>query len=179
MLFPFSLLCASLASLLCAGALSLSRIRSSPEFEKIPRNRLAGLALGTFALLWCAHEATPLVSDSMVKYLYPLAIFCAWVAYMFLDFLLARAIGALFILLAHYFLFESFALKSPFAPSLPLLCLLMGSFGILISGKPHLLRDILRRFQKSDSWRISASILLFAYGVVFLSFGIFYFGQAR
>ncbi len=92
---------------------------------------------------------------------------------MFLDFLFARAFGGFLILLAHYYLLEAFALDMPLSPVFSVFCFIMGTFGIFISGKPYLLRDIMRKLFSSARWRIAGTGILATFSVCFAVFGIF------
>jgi hypothetical protein len=142
------------------------------EKEKLPRNRLLGVILAGAGFFWCVFHSKPLLSPPMHVYLIPAAAFCTWLAYLFLDFLFARAFGGMLILLAHYFLHESFALKTPCKPLLSLLCFIMGTYGIFLCGKPHLLRDMIRHVSKSRTWKYAMSGILLFYALAFISYGI-------
>ncbi|MFA6566781.1 MAG: hypothetical protein WCS96_01080 [Victivallales bacterium] len=141
------------------------------EKEKLPRNRLLGVILAGAGFFWCVFHSKPLLSPSMHVYLIPAAALCTWIAYLFLDFLFARAFGGMLILLAHYFLHESFAFKTPCKPFLSLLCFIMGTYGIFLCGKPHLLRDMIRHISKSQSWKYSMSGILLLYSIAFIIYG--------
>lgn len=172
-IFPWSLILLSLFSGAAAFIVSRKEFFISFELEKLPRNRILGIALGIFVLLWCASEAEPLVSDSMQKYLLPAALLCSWLGYMLLDFLFARALGGFLILLAHYYLLESFALDMPLSPIFSVFCFIMGTFGIVISGKPYFLRDIIRKLYSSVGWRTFGVSILGMFSICFALFGIF------
>ena len=141
------------------------------EKEKLARNRLLGVILAGAGFFWCVFHSKPLLSPSMHVFLIPVAALCTWIAYLFLDFLFARAFGGMLILLAHYFLHESFAFKTPCKPFLSLLCFIMGTYGIFLCGKPHLLRDMIRHVSKSQAWRYSMSGILLFYSLSFIAYG--------
>ncbi len=134
-------------ALLCAaGAVFLLRVNREnlPRLEKIPRAQIPGAVLGLVDLLWCIPNAMPILPESLHRYLLPLALLLVILAYCALDHLLSRAIGGFMILTAHFFLKESFALPAAGAPVFVTFCLIFGTIGIFISGKPHLTRDIIR-----------------------------------
>jgi len=173
-IFPFSMILLAFLAGFFAIIILKSGSEKLPVLEKIPRSRLWGTFLGVFVLLWCAMESRPLVSDSFQKYLIPLAIFSTWLGYMFLDYLLARALGGFLILLAHYYLFESFALKTPLNPLFPILCFIMGTFGIFISGKPYLLRNLIRRTLSDRKWKSATIAALAIYTISGFAYGIYH-----
>jgi uncharacterized membrane protein YfcA len=145
--------------------------------EKLPRNRLLGVILAGAGFFWCVFHSKPLLAPSMHVYLIPAAMLCTWLAYLFLDFLFARAFGGMLILLAHYFLHESFAFKTPDKPFLSLLCFIMGTYGIFLCGKPHLLRDMIRHISKSLAWKYSMSGLLLLYSIAFITYGFIHLAR--
>ena len=171
-IFPLSMIALAFIMGFSTFIVLKSNSEKMQELEKIPRNRLWGTALGIFVLLWCAMESRPLVSESFQKYLIPLAVFGTWVGYMFLDYLFARVLGGFFILLAHYYLFESFAFKTPLKPLFPILCFIMGTFGILIAGKPYLLRDLIRKILTNKKWKSATVAVLTTYTISGFAFGI-------
>ena len=91
---------------------------------------------------------------------------------MFLDYLFSRAFGGALILLAHYFLQASFAYDVPVRPAIAALCLAMGTLGVFFCGKPHLMRDMIRKIATKASWKNSAVALSVVYAVVFLATGV-------
>ena len=147
------------------------------EKEKLPRNSLLGVILAGAGFFWCIFHSQPLLSPPMHVYLLPAAILCTWLAYLFLDFLFARAFGGMLILLAHYFLHESFAFKTPTKPLLSLLCFIMGTYGIFLCGKPHLLRDMIRHVSKSQTWKYSMSAILLIYSLAFVIYGVIHLSK--
>ena len=144
---------------LAAMALKL-RPELSERMDKLPRAAIPGAIIGFIDLLWCIPNVKPIVPDSLHPMLLPAACIGAVLAWIFLDKLLSRAIGGLLILLAHYLLKESFAEGLPGSAFFALLCLAFGTLGIFISGKPHLLRDLLRKLCANPGWRIAAAAIL-------------------
>ncbi len=139
--------------------------------ERLPRIRVSGAILAGLGLFWCTFHARPLVPSSMHFYLIPTAIFCTWAGYMLLDYLFSRAFGGMLILFAHYFLYESFAYKTPCKPLFSILCFVMGTFGIFLCGKPHLLRDLIRNAAKSEKWRNSLTVILGFFALSYITYG--------
>ncbi|HBC89572.1 MAG TPA: hypothetical protein DCZ94_21755 [Lentisphaeria bacterium] len=140
--------------------------------EKLPRMRILGAVLAGLGLFWCTFHSKPLVPSSMHFYLLPTAAFCTWVGYILLDYLFARAFGGMLILFAHYWLYESFAYKTPCKPLFSILCFVMGTFGIFLCGKPHLLRDLFRNAAKSTNWRYSLAGILVFFSLMYMTYGL-------
>jgi len=140
--------------------------------EKLARNVLWGMVFAVADLLWCIPHAKPLLPGALHVYLLPTAAVCAVLAYCYLDYLFARAIGGFFILLSYYFLHESFTLHTPAAPVLAVFCFAMGIVGIFFSGKPHLLRDFIRNAARQRHFRILKALLAAGFGGLSLVLGI-------
>ena len=128
-------------------------------FEKIARWRHQGAILAFIGLLWCVPNAKPIVWDWMLPALYPLVIVFTIAAWLFLDYLFARAVGGLAILTAYWFLHDAFTLHSPWSPLFAIFCWILGIAGLFFSAKPHLFRDMLRKIAQHPAWK--ASIILY------------------
>jgi len=140
--------------------------------ERIPRNKTAGTILALLCLLWCIPHAKPIVWDWMLPWLYPLVVACTMLAYFFLDYLFSRAIGGLFILLAYYFLHESFTFHTPSAPTLVILSWIMGITGLFFSAKPHLCRDLIRKFAVARNYKYATTGYLIILSLFCLTAGV-------
>jgi len=113
--------------------------------EKIPRNVPLGVIFGAAAIAWCIPQAVAVFSADSIWGYVTAAIICFLIGSFFLDYLFARAFAGFSILLAHYFLYQSFAANIPFLWLFSLAFLVFGTFGIVIGGVPHLLRDLIRK----------------------------------
>ena len=147
--------------------------------EKLPRNVLFGSILALAGLVWCIPHSKPILPESLHAYLIPAVAVCAVLAYNFLDYLFARAIGGLMILLAHYFLHESFTLHTPAAPVFAAFCLIMGVIGIFFAGKPHLLRDFIRKTASNGKIRLASASLCCIYGIFCIILGILHLNMGK
>ena len=145
---------------------------SLERWEKLPRNILFGVILAAADLAWCIPHSRPIAPDSMVNWLIPIAIVCLWLSYQFLDYLFSRAFGGFLILFAHYLLYVSFVYKAPAKPFLSLLCFAMGTLGIFFCGKPHLMRDLIRKITASSKWKYSTVAIMTLYAVTALIIGV-------
>jgi hypothetical protein len=156
-----------------AGVFSLRLSPANLErYEPIPRNRIAGGVLAFIALLWCIPHTRPIIWTSWVPLLYPLAIFCTVLAIVYLDNLFSRALGGFMILAAYYFLHGSFTWHSTGVVIFSLLCWGFGIVGIFFSGKPYLMRDLMRKCAASPGWRFATAVYCFIFALSALIAGI-------
>lgn len=156
-----------LCAVLCiTGGILLLKVNKEnlEKREKLPRAALPGAILGIIDLLWCIPNAMPILPESLHKYLLPLAILLIILAYCALDHLFSRAIGGFMILTAHFYLKESFASPTILSAVFATLCLIFGTIGIFISGKPHLTREIIRL--SVTKYRPAMPLFLFLFAAV-------------
>lgn len=173
-LYPLSLLAfGGLAAGLAAWAWRLSPA-TLPRWAGWPRNPWVGAVLAAAGLLWCIPHAQPILPAGLHPYLLPAVVLCTWLGYAYLDYLLARALGGLMILLAHFFLASAFAQHSPGRPVFAVACLAMGTLGICFCGKPYWLRDLIRRLASSAAWRHGAVAVLGGYALLALGLGLWH-----
>lgn len=148
-------------------------VPANPEkWEKLPRNVWVGVFFAAISLAWCVPHSAPIAPDIIAKWLWPIAIICLWLAYQFLDYLFSRAFGGFLILFAHYLLYASFYYKAPAKPFFSILCFAMGTLGIFFCGKPHLMRDLIRKLTASPKWRYSAVGVAIVYCLTSLIVGL-------
>ncbi len=167
-----ALIACGLASLLLAfwaGRMNLTRL---PKWESLPRNKYIGVVLAFLCLLWCVPQARPIVWDWLLAWLYPLVIVFSILGFLFLDYLFSRAAGGFFILLTYYFVHEAFTFHSPVTALFAILCWCLGIAGLFFSGKPHLLRDFIRKLAKSSRVRYASSAYFVAFGLLCLTLGV-------
>jgi hypothetical protein len=141
---------------------------SGEKSGKIARAVWPGVILAFADLLWCVPQTKPLLPESMHGWLLPLVFVLTWASWMFLDYIFSRALGGFLILLAYYFLHESFSWRTPGAPGLALLCFVFGTAGIFIAGKPWLLRDWIRTAAGKPKWRYAFSGALVVFSAAFI-----------
>ncbi len=176
-LFTFSILAygAFLAGLAVLVMLTDREKGNLPSREKACREKTCGVLMAFAALLWCArHGADIFPGEKIASYFLPLALILTWASYFLLDFLPARGLGALSILLAHYHLHWTFALGAPVAPLVSATCFITGTAGIAICGRPCLLRDFFRRAAESPGFRKTSTCTIFAASIIYLSAGIYH-----
>lgn len=146
-------------------------------WEQLPRSRAAGTIVGFLALLWCVPHATPIVWDWMQSWLYPLVFICTVLGCIFLDYLLSRALGGIFILVAIYFLHESFTFHTPAVWIFALSCWIFGIAGLFLSAKPYLLRDFIRLIARNWLWRTVSALFFMGFAGYSLIVGILHLSK--
>ena len=145
---------------------ALAMVPAEPaKWEKLPRNVWLGVLFAAAGLAWCVPHSEPIAPAFMASWLIPIAAVCLWLSYQFLDYLFSRAFGGFLILLAHYLLYSSFVHKAPAKPFFSLMCYALGTLGIFFCGKPHLMRDIIRRISGNRNWRYSAAAVFLLYAL--------------
>lgn len=140
---------------------------SLPKWEALPRNIIFGVTFAAIDLAWCVPQSKPIAPDFMASWLIPIAIVCLWLSYQFLDYLFSRALGGFLILFAHYLLYASFVYHAPMKPLVSILCYFMGTVGIFFCGKPHLMRDLIRKIAQNNKWRLSITAIIAIYAITF------------
>jgi len=174
MIFFISLIAYSLFLSLFAFFVLRTRENNIHLREKLCREKLIGVVMAFIAFVWCAkHGQSIFPGGKIAAYFVPMAFIFTWLSYFLLDYLAARAFAALLILIAHYHLYWIFA-ENPFMASISsLACYILGTFGIVIAGKPCLLRDFFRKSVKSNSFRIYSSLIIFLISFIFFFTGIY------
>jgi len=152
--------------------LACMKVSYIEKAEKIPRNFTLGMIFGFAAVCWCVPQAIAIFSAGMTPIIYWVAVIAFVVGILFLDYLFARAFAGFIILLSHYFLAESFAADLHLLWLFSSLCVIMGVFGIVIGGVPHLMRDLLRNICRRPVWKILMCIVAASYSILGLVTGI-------
>ena len=148
-------------------------------FEKLCRNKAAGVLIGLPAALLCVPLALPVSPVFLIPWLYPLAIVVPLLCYWHIDSYAARSYSFFLILLAYDIIHGAFNHRLPGAAVITVIALLMGVFGIWCSAKPSSLRDIFRKCANSNRWKyavISSFIimtLLPLYTLIMLIIGVY------
>lgn len=161
--------CAAVIAVALAVWVGRLKEASLVKVEPLPRNRIAGAVLGLVALLWCIPHARPIAFEWMQPWLLWIAIGGAIAGYFFMDYLLSRAIGGLFILIAYYFVHGAFEFHTPGMAVISILYWILGIIGICFSGKPCWMRDLLRKCCADRKYRIGLAVYFAVLGVATLA----------
>jgi hypothetical protein len=159
----------SLLAALWAGRLNTARL---PSWESLPRNRSVGVVITFLCLLWCVPQAKPIVWEWLLAWLYPLVLVFTVLSFFYLDYLFSRALGGFFILLTYYFVHEAFTFHTPLTALLAISCWVLGITGLFFSGKPHLMRDLIRKLARSARLRYITCFYFSFFGVLCLVLGL-------
>lgn len=170
-IFAYSLLAFGAAAIVTAVWAYTLNEGNVDKWAKLPRNLIIGSVFAAIDLAWCVPHAKPLLPSSLHNFIIPTAIVFFFLGYFFLDYLFSRAIGGFLILLAYYFLQESFTHHTPALPLFSFFCYLMGIVGIFLCGKPYLLRDWIKAFPKEKGYRVVSAALCAAFGALSIILG--------
>ncbi len=135
-----SLLLAAL-SLGTGALLGVAAVRRPQLAQVLPRHRAAGVLLGLLVLCWCAHDGAALLPARYTALCWGLVPVCAVLCYFCLDFLLARSLGGLLVLLSNYLIQHAFAADCGCRPLFALVCLFFGIVGLVLLAWPWKMRD--------------------------------------
>ena len=177
-LYRAALIFAAALELLFAGWVLKLRPEDREKTDRIPRARKTGIALGFLALLWCVPHARPIVFDWMLPLLYPTVIVCSVLAYFFVDYLLSRALGGLFILGAYFFVHGAFDYHTPGTAWISILYWILGIAGICFSGKPCWMRDWLRKCDADARFRRGTALYAVVLALTSIAAAILTKGQS-
>ncbi|MEN9359490.1 MAG: hypothetical protein RL095_1025 [Verrucomicrobiota bacterium] len=141
--------CAVLTALpVLALAAAFLRVRSPEAASRFSRERIAGAVLASFALLWGGLEAHILLGQDfgMITQLLPYLVPAAIVATaLWMDYLLARALAGIFLLLVCQLLPLAFAAAVPGRLCLALSLYPLAIAAMFVLGQPWRLRDWLEK----------------------------------
>ena len=143
---PICALLSALPILVIVGA--LLRIRSPEAASRFTRERIIGALLAAGALSWGGWEAYLLLGQDfgMITQLLPVLIPVAIIATaLWMDYLLARALAGLFLLLVCQLLPLAFAAAVPGRLCLALSLYPLGLAAMFVLGQPWRLRDLLEK----------------------------------
>ena len=96
------------------------------------------------------------------------AVILTVLSYFYLDYLFARALGGAFIIGAYYFVHAAYEFQVPGAIMLTIFAWLWGIAGIIISGKPSLMRDYFRRNANNLKLKNASYVFFGATGIIFI-----------
>ena len=158
MSFSITTLC--LAAILGAGAFLTGHgaTRWPDLYRHLPRHRVAGVLLGFLCLVWAGVHICNILEGDLVRLKIVVKIMVPAVTvlcYIFLDYLLARSVAGLALLLVNHLLHEGFAVNVPMRPVFSVLCYLVGIAAMILVCYPWFMRDVLEKSSQSATWRRS------------------------
>lgn len=139
-----------------SGILAWGPVRDAELWKKLPRHRNVGGILALICLIWCAAYALPMFEGAaenfrvIIKLLVPII---AILAYFFLSYIFARALGGVLVLSASHLLAASFAARPEGRAFYALFCYLFAAAGLTIIVFPWLLRDLLEKAIHTKRYR--------------------------
>ncbi len=152
MILKLSLIVSIVTFLICAFSFLLMNgnavhaDRKKAFFERLPRSRVLGSVLASIALIWTIPNIRPIFeqNSSVQQMVLPFIIVSIVLVCVFLDYLFARAIAAIFILGAHSLLKFGYPEAGMGYPVFATLILSIGVIGIILAAKPYWLRNWFR-----------------------------------
>jgi hypothetical protein len=167
----FSALSFVLGLMLVAGGAAVLRGRPlDPGLAaRLPRAQFAGTVLGVVCLLWSAYHGCLMLEGGLATYrklLWALVPVAAVLCYHFLDYLLARALGGLLVLVAAALLHGGFAEGVAWRHLHSAACYLTGLWGMALIAVPWRFRDLLLGLSRAVPWRRPAGCVVLAVGLV-------------
>ena len=141
------------------------------KFEKIVRNKIAGLIIALPALAACVPHAQ-IVAPGILQspfILWPLAIAIPVLCYFYIDYYTARAAAGAIIVLAYDLIHYAYDERLPGAAIMTIAAWLFGFAAIWASGKPHALRDWFRKAADNPIFARTAAIFSFCSGICFIA----------
>ncbi len=148
------------------------RTEKMEKIAALARERYAGALLGCAVLFWCVPHARAVAFDAVQGILIFLPPVIAVLSFFLADYLFARAFAGLLIVSAYSFIHGTYEFELPGAAVLTVFCWAAGIAGIIISGRPCLFRDLLRKVCVSRAWRIASALFWAVYGVILLASGV-------
>jgi len=125
----------------------LSRV-GSKKLSSLPRQKIAGLLVGTVCLIWSAKESCIMLSGDLAKYhtlvwgAVPFILILCW---FYLDFLLARSLGGLLVLIVNQLIRYAFICAIPARGLYSGLAVIWGIWGLVLLGAPWYWRILLEQ----------------------------------
>ena len=117
-------------------------------WKTLPRQRFPGILIGAVCLIWAGNEVQVMLEGDMARlqtvlwWLVPAILLLAW---LFLDFLLVRALGGLVLLLIPVLLLGAFVAHLPLRPAFAALCYVLALAAMVMVAAPWHYRNLLER----------------------------------
>ena len=161
--FFFEMSAGTILFLLLAAGFQIVNESNIEKFEKIVRNKVAGLIIALPALAACVPHAQ-IVAPGILQspfILWPLAIAIPVLCYFYIDYYTARAAAGAIIVLAYDLIHYAYDEKLPGAAIMTIAAWFFGFAAIWVSGKPYALRDWFRLAARNRKFAIAAMLASF------------------
>lgn len=165
--------CALLAGLL---ALVTVGVRQCPDlWRRLPRERWLGTFLAMLCLAWAAWHAVPMLEGGLARFrivVVALVPIITVLSFGKLNYLFARALGGLCLLLLTYMLHLAFTIQLPARVVFAAGCYLLLVVAMWQVAAPWYFRDALRKAAATPRWRGRLAGVIGAFLVFFLVFAL-------
>lgn len=157
-----------------AGWFVLAKLAKSEILWKtIPREKNVGIVLAFLALTYGAYHGRFMLEgplEHLRTYVWvalPIVTVCV---FLYLDYILARAIGAVLLLAGVYFPHEAYTAGVELRPLLSLNCYILGTLGLFYIGMPWTFRNLLEKMKDNAATAKALSFYMIVSGIIFLTF---------
>ncbi len=174
-MFTTFLIVAALLSFGAAWFIPAKVAKSDTLWKTVPREKNIGIVFAFLALTYGAYHGRFMLEGSLeslrpyVWVVLPIVTVCV---YLYLDFILARAIGGLLLLAGVYFPHEAFSNYVEFRAFLSLNCYILGTIGLFFIGMPWLFRNLLEKVKDHALTAKALTVYMAISGLIFLTFAI-------
>ena len=130
-----------------------------------------GIILGILCILWISANLSPVLVDNLKPlriWLYPAMTILGISSFFFLDYLFARALGGICLLLADFFLYQAYVEQIYWRPLYSLILYGIGINGLILILYPYHFRDLLEKISIDKRCRIIVSYILLLIGVLMI-----------
>lgn len=148
-------------------------LNTENAWKWLPREKNFGMGLLIPVLAYGAYYGRYMLEGGLATYrpyvwiLLPIVVACC---YFFLDFIFARSLGGVLLVLAIELLGEGFIVNLPFRFIFSALVMVYGILGLSFIGMPWIFRNLLHKINKSVGYRRNSILFLGCSAVVFLLF---------
>ncbi len=158
MIINFSLSCSLTAGILffLAGVFAVGTRRNPNLWKTLPRERMGATVLALVALAFAAWQSDIMLEGDLLKlhpYIWALVPILTVLSFLYLDFLLTRAVAGVLMLLMPQLLHGAFVAHLPQRPAFSAICYLTAILGAVMMAAPWRFRDLLELAAAKPVWR--------------------------
>lgn len=145
--------------------------KGADAWKRVPRMRWPGAVLGALCLAWTAFQGLNMLEGKLLETLrLPILVLVPILSvssFFFLDFLFARAIGGVMILLGQLLIMHGFAEAVPVRPLFSFLCYAEAIAGMFFIATPWRFRNLLEKATNCPKVRNACGVIFGVYAIVF------------